>query len=70
MNFDASFILEEWKNIIRGPTFVDFVPFRTERSMQDVTVAIKTTEYKSTDSPLRPLLNVMYCVRASLWIVK
>ncbi len=26
----------------------------------------KTTEYKSTDSPLPPLLNVMYCVRVSL----
>jgi hypothetical protein len=24
------------------------------------------TEYKSTDSPLPPLLNVMYCVRVSL----
>jgi hypothetical protein len=30
----------------------------------------KTTEYKSTDSPLPHLLNGMYCVRASLWTVK
>ncbi len=29
----------------------------------------KTTEYKSTDSPLPPLLNVMYCGRVSLWTV-
>ncbi len=30
----------------------------------------KTTEYKSTDSPLSPLLNVMYCERFSLRTVK
>ena len=30
----------------------------------------KTTEYKSTDSSLPPLLNVMYCVRVSLRTVK
>ncbi len=30
----------------------------------------KTTEYKSTDHPLPPLLNVMYCVRVFLWTVK
>ncbi len=30
----------------------------------------KTTEYKSIDSPLPLLLNVMYCVRVSLWTVK
>ncbi len=31
----------------------------------------KTTEYKSTWNPLfTPLLNVMYCVRVSLWTVK
>ncbi len=30
----------------------------------------KTTEYKSTDFPLHSLLNVMYCVRVSLWTVK
>ncbi len=40
-----------------------FVTIRTEASMQDV----KTTEYKITDSPLPPLLNVMYCMRVSLW---
>ncbi len=30
----------------------------------------KTTEYKSTESPLPPLLNVMHCVRVSLWTEK
>jgi hypothetical protein len=30
----------------------------------------ETTEYKSTDTPLPPLLYVMYCVRFSLWTVK
>ncbi len=30
----------------------------------------KTTKYKSRDTPLLPLLNVMYCVRVSLWTVK
>jgi hypothetical protein len=30
----------------------------------------KTTEYESTDTPLPPLLNVMYCVRVSLKTVK
>jgi hypothetical protein len=37
--------------------------------MQDNTVA-KTTECKSTDSPLPLLLNVMYCVGVSLRTVK
>jgi hypothetical protein len=44
------------ENISRGPTFGDFVTIRTEASMQDITVA-------------RLLLNVMYCVRVSLWTV-
>ena len=30
----------------------------------------KTTKYKCTDSPLPPLLNVMYCVRVSLRTAK
>jgi hypothetical protein len=42
----------------RGHTFGDFVTIRTEASMQDI-----------TDSPLY-ILNVMYCVRVSLWTVK
>jgi hypothetical protein len=33
-------------------------------------LSCKTTEYKSRDSPLPPVLNVMYCVRVSLWTVK
>jgi hypothetical protein len=36
--------------------------------MQDLTVAMQ--EYKSADSPLPPLLNVMYFVRVSLRTVK
>ncbi len=43
------------ENISRGPTFGDFVTIFTEGSMQ-----YKTSEYKHTDSPLAPLLNVMY----------
>ncbi len=58
----------EMEDITRGPTFGDFVIILTERSMLKVTG--KTTEYKSTDFPLSPLLNVMYCVRVSLWTVK
>jgi hypothetical protein len=42
---------------IKGPTFGDIVTIRTEAWMQDVTVA---REYKSKDSPLPHLLNVMY----------
>ena len=44
----------------------DFVTFRTEGSMQDITA----TRLQSTDSPLLSLLNLMYCERVSLWIVK
>jgi hypothetical protein len=52
----------------RGPTFEDFVTICTERSIQDVTVArLQSTR---TDSPLPPLLNVMYGMRVSLWTVK
>jgi hypothetical protein len=46
------------ENISRGPTFGDFVPIRTEASAGRY--SCMTTEYKSTDSPLPPLLNVMY----------
>jgi hypothetical protein len=59
------------ENISRGPTVGDFVTIRTEASMQDVTVARLQSTYKSTDSrSLLTLLNVMYCVRVSLWTVK
>jgi hypothetical protein len=54
-----------------GPTFGDFVTIRTEGSMQDVSVAVihyRVQEYKLPILP--PLLNVMYCVRVSLWAVK
>ncbi len=54
-------ITAEMENISRGPTFGDFVTIRIEASMQDVPAARLGTEYKSTDSPLQPLLNVMYC---------
>ncbi len=39
--------------------------------MQDVTVAnLQDYRVQSKDSHLPPLLNVMYCVRVSLWTVK
>ncbi len=50
-----------------GPTFGDFVTIRTEASMQDVT-RVETTEYKSTDSPLPLLLNLMYVLGESLCV--
>ncbi len=31
---------------------------------------VRTLWYKSTDFPLLPLLNLMYCVKVSLWTVK
>jgi hypothetical protein len=46
----------------------DFVTIRTKASMQDITVA-RLQSKKSTDTPLPPLLKVMYCVRVSLWTV-
>jgi hypothetical protein len=58
----------EMENISRDPTFEDFVTIRTEGSMQDVTVTrLRVQEYRL---PFPPLLNVMYCVRVSLWTVK
>ncbi len=56
----------EMETISRGPTFGDFVTIRTEASMQDVTVArLQSTRVQTTLFP--HLLNVMYCVRVSLW---
>ncbi len=53
------------ETVSRVPTFGDFV---TETSMQDVTVArLQSTR---VETPLPPPLNVMYCVRVSLWTVK
>ena len=44
----------EMENISRGRTFGDFVTIRTERSMQDVTVArLQSTRVKKT--PIAPL---------------
>ncbi len=40
----------EMENISKGPTFGDFVTITTEALIQDI--SCKTTEYKSTDSPL------------------
>ncbi len=61
----------EMENISRGPTFGDFVTIRTEASMQDVTVTrLQSTRVQTTDSLLPSLLNVMYCVKVSLWTVK
>ncbi len=57
--------IREMKNISRGPTFGDFVTIHTETSR------LQLQDYKSTDSPLPPLLNVMYCgmVSRSIWIL-
>jgi hypothetical protein len=66
MNISFIGIPREMENISRGPTFGDFVTIRTEASMQYVTVA-RLQSTKSIDSPLPPLLNVMYCMRVSLW---
>ncbi len=50
----------------RPYTFGDFVTSRTEGSMQDVSIArLQSTRVQTPLSP--PLLNVMYCVRVSLW---
>ncbi len=46
-------------------TFGDFVTIRTKGSMQ----AIRLQDYKYIPSP-PTRLNVMYCVRVSLWTVK
>ncbi len=58
----------EMENISRGPAFGDFVTIRTEASTQDVTVA--RLQGTRVQNPLSPLLNVMYCVRVSLWTFK
>jgi hypothetical protein len=43
----------EMENISRDPTFGDFVTIRTERSMQDVTVArLQSTRVQTPFSPL------------------
>jgi hypothetical protein len=55
------------KNISKGPTFGDFYPHREVDAGQH---GCKTSEYKSTASPVSLLLNVMYCVRVSLRTVK
>ncbi len=46
-------LLREMENINRGPTFGDFVTFRTERSMQYVSVAIPI-HYMSTHHAIKP----------------
>ncbi len=62
-------LFREMKNKSRGPTFGDFVTISTEVSMQDITVArLQSTREHTPLFP--PLLNVMYCVRVSLWTVK
>jgi hypothetical protein len=59
----------EMENMSRGPTFRNFVTIRTGESMQDITVAgLQSTRVQTSLSP--PLLNVLYCVRVSLWTVK
>jgi hypothetical protein len=49
-------VIREMVNISRGPTYGDFVTFRTEGSMQDNTVARLHTEYTL---PSPPLLKVV-----------
>jgi hypothetical protein len=44
--------IREMENISRGPTFGDFVTIRTERSMQDVSVASLLSTRAQT--PLSP----------------
>jgi hypothetical protein len=62
-------VSREKENIRIGPTFGDFVTIRTEASMQDITVArLQSTRVQTSLSPT--LLNEMYCVGVSLWIVK
>jgi hypothetical protein len=61
--------IREMKNIRRAPTFGDFVTIRTERSMQDVTVArIQSTRVQT------PLSSLFKCdvlrESLSLWTVK
>ncbi len=56
----------EMENIRRCPTFGDCVTILTETSMQYKYSTVQ--EYRLHLSPL--LLNVMYCVRVSLWTVK
>ncbi len=61
-------LYREMENINRGPTFLFcHCPHRVIDAGRH---SCKTTEYKSTDSRLPPLLNVMYCVKVSLWTVK
>jgi hypothetical protein len=59
----------EIENISRDPTFGDFCHY-PHRGVDAGRHGFKNTEYKSTDTTLPPLLNVMYCVRVSLWTVK
>jgi hypothetical protein len=61
-------IFVEMKNISRGSTFGDFVAIVRDGSMQDITIPrLLSTRIQS---PLPPLLNVMYCVKVSLRKVK
>jgi hypothetical protein len=55
------------RSYLRG--FFHWLTILTEGSMQD-NMEYKTTEYKSTDSRLPPVLVVMYCVRVSLRTIK
>ncbi len=48
------------ENMSRGPTFGDFVTILRVQGVDAGQHYCKTTEYKSTDSTLPPLLNVMY----------
>jgi hypothetical protein len=65
---------EHWYKGGRG-SLVEVIPFGDfvhylHREVDAGQHGCKTTEYKSTDSLLPPLLNVMYCVRVFLRTVK
>ncbi len=67
--YSSFFIVPCWtremESIGRGPTFGDFVTISNRRVYVMVARQQSIKVY-----PLPPLLNVMYCVRVSLWTVK
>ncbi len=63
------FVHREMEIISRGPILRGFCHY-PHRGVDAGQHGCKITEHKITDSPRPPLLNVMYCVRVSLWTVK
>jgi hypothetical protein len=54
----------KWRSYLRG------IRYYPHRGVDAGHHGYQTTEYKSTGSPVLPLLNVMYCERVSLWTDK